>query len=118
MTTEAIAQQDDANDPPSTPPKPKRGFATMDKRSLRKLARQGGQAAHAKGVAPTFTKETAREAGKKGGNAVAQDREHMREIGRKGGTSVSRDPEHMSRIGKVGGPIGAARRWGKDAPES
>jgi general stress protein YciG len=43
------------------------------------------------------------EAGRKGGEAVSQDREHMAEIGRKGGEAVSQDREHMAEIGREGG---------------
>ena len=43
------------------------------------------------------------EAGRKGGEAVSQDREHMAEIGRKGGEAVSEDRGHMAEIGRKGG---------------
>jgi len=62
-----------------------RGFASMDEDTQRKIASQGGQAAHQKGTAHEFTSEEAREAGRKGGEAVSQDRQHMADIGRKGG---------------------------------
>ncbi|WP_394846793.1 KGG domain-containing protein [Pendulispora brunnea] len=62
-----------------------RGFAGMDEEKQRKIASQGGHAAHAKGTAHEFTSEEAREAGRKGGEAVSKDRQHMAEIGRKGG---------------------------------
>ena len=57
----------------------------MDKEQHREIASQGGKAAHKKGTAHKWTSETAREAGKKGGKKVSQDREHMAAIGRKGG---------------------------------
>ncbi len=63
----------------------KRGFASMDEDKQREIASKGGQAAHAKGTAHEFTPEEAREAGRKGGETVSQDREHMAEIGREGG---------------------------------
>jgi general stress protein YciG len=47
----------------------------------------GGRAAHQKGTAHEFTSEEAREAGRKGGRAVSQNREHMSAIGREGGES-------------------------------
>ena len=47
----------------------------------------GGKAAHEKGTAHEFSSEEAREAGKKGGQAVSQDRQHMSEIGKKAGES-------------------------------
>lgn len=47
----------------------------------------GGRAAHQKGTAHEFSSEEAREAGRKGGRAVSQNREHMSAIGREGGES-------------------------------
>ncbi len=67
--------------------KSQRGFAAMDDEQQREIASKGGRAAHAKGTAHEFTPEEAREAGRKGGEAVSQDRSHMAEIGRKGGES-------------------------------
>ena len=63
----------------------KRGFASMDDDKQREIASKGGRAAHESGNANEFTSEEAREAGRKGGEAVSRDREHMAEIGRKGG---------------------------------
>ncbi|MDZ7957723.1 MAG: KGG domain-containing protein [Aulosira sp. DedQUE10] len=68
----------------------KRGFASMDEDKQREIASKGGHAAHQKGTAHEFTSEEAREAGRKGGEAVSQDREHMAEIGSKGGKSSHR----------------------------
>ena len=62
-----------------------RGFASMDPERQREIASKGGRAAHEKGTAHEFTSEEAREAGRKGGEAVSQDRQHMAEIGREGG---------------------------------
>ncbi len=64
-----------------------RGFASMDPNKQRAIASKGGRAAHAKGTAHRFTPEEAREAGRKGGLKVSQNRQHMAEIGRKGGKS-------------------------------
>ena len=64
-----------------------RGFASMDPERQREIASEGGRAAHVKGTAHEFDSDEAREAGRKGGEAVSQDREHMAEIGRKGGQS-------------------------------
>ena len=64
-----------------------RGFAGMDPEKQREIASKGGRAAHAKGTAHEFTSDEAREAGRKGGQAVSQDRGHMSEIGREGGLS-------------------------------
>jgi general stress protein YciG len=57
----------------------------MDPARLRKIAREGGLAAHAEGKAHQFTSEEARRAGKKGGRSVSRDRQYMAEIGRRGG---------------------------------
>jgi general stress protein YciG len=57
----------------------------MDEDRQREIASKGGRAAHEKGTAHEFSSEEAREAGRKGGQAVSRDREHMAEIGRKGG---------------------------------
>ncbi|HUP65726.1 MAG TPA: KGG domain-containing protein [Thermoanaerobaculia bacterium] len=62
-----------------------RGFASMDREKQREIARKGGKAAHAKGTAHEFTTDEARAAGRKGGQAVSQNRAHMAEIGRRGG---------------------------------
>jgi hypothetical protein len=43
-----------------------RGFASMDRTKQREIASKGGKAAHQKGVAHQWTKEEAREAGRKG----------------------------------------------------
>jgi len=63
----------------------RRGFASMDREKQRMIASKGGKAAHAKGTAHEFTPEEAREAGRKGGMVVSQNREHMAAIGREGG---------------------------------
>jgi len=62
-----------------------RGFASMDPQKQREIASKGGQAAHRQGTAHEFSPEEAREAGRKGGETVSQNREHMSQIGRKGG---------------------------------
>src|SRR5260221_7137380 len=66
-------------------PKHRRGFAAMDNEKQREIASKGGRTAHAKGTAHEFTSDEAREAGRKGGESVSQDREHMAAIGREGG---------------------------------
>ncbi len=72
-----------------------RGFAVMDDDKQREIASKGGRAAHEQGTAHEFDSEEAREAGRKGGQTVSQNREHMAEIGRKGGL--------LSRGGNQGG---------------
>jgi uncharacterized protein len=65
----------------TTPPpsqiktKKKKGFAAMDPAVVREMARKGGKAAHAKGVAHEFTHDEAKRAGSKGGRR-AQERYH------------------------------------------
>ena len=81
----------------------RRGFASMAQERQRQIASKGGKAAHIKGRAHEFTPEQAREAGRKGGQAVSRDRLHMARIGRKGGEAVSGDRAHMARIGRKGG---------------
>ena len=61
-----------------------RGFASMDEDKQREIAAKGGRAAHESGNAHEFSSEEAREAGRKGGEAVSQDRQHMADIGREG----------------------------------
>ena len=63
----------------------RRGFASMDPDKQRQIASKGGKAAHAKVTAHEFTPEEAREAGRRGGMVVSQNREHMATIGREGG---------------------------------
>jgi len=80
-----------------------RGFAAMDPERQREIARLGGRTAHLRKRAHRFTTEEARDAGRKGGQTVSQDREHMAAIGRRGGSRVSQDREHMAEIGREGG---------------
>ncbi len=47
-----------------------RGFASMDPDKQREIASKGGRAAHQKGTAHEWTREQAREAGRKGGLAT------------------------------------------------
>jgi general stress protein YciG len=68
-----------------------RGFATMDTDRQREIASKGGKAAHARGSAHEFTADEARDAGRKGGAAVSQNREHMAAIGRAGGLARGRN---------------------------
>ncbi len=57
----------------------------MDPGKQRQIAEKGGRAVHAKGTAPEFTSDEAREAGRKGGQGVSRDRNHTADIGREGG---------------------------------
>ena len=67
-----------------------RGFASMDAEKQRSIASLGGRAAHQHGTAHEFSSEEAREAGRKGGEAVSANRAHMAAIGRKGGEASHR----------------------------
>jgi uncharacterized protein len=69
----------------STSRRSNRGFASMDRSKQKEIASKGGKAAHAKGTAHEFDSGEAREAGRKGGLAVSQNRDHMAKIGRRGG---------------------------------
>jgi len=73
------------NNPTASSGTSRRGFASMDPEKQRMIASKGGKAAHAKGTAHEFTPDEAREAGRKGGMVVSQNREHMAAIGREGG---------------------------------
>ena len=68
----------------------RRGFALMDPERQREIARKGGRAAHEKGTAHQFSSDEARQAGRKGGMVVSNNREHMVEIGRSGGRARRR----------------------------
>jgi general stress protein YciG len=68
-----------------------RGFASMDMTRQREIASKGGKAAHAQGRAHEFTPDEARNAGRKGGVTVSQDRAHMAAIGRAGGQARGRN---------------------------
>ena len=69
--------------------KSRRGFASMDPERQKEIASKGGRAAHEKGTAHEWSSVEARNAGRKGGVTVSQDRAHMAAIGREGGESRS-----------------------------
>jgi general stress protein YciG len=54
--------------------KARRGFAAMSPERQRQIARQGGKAAHQQGVAHQWSREEAKEAGRKGGRASGDRR--------------------------------------------
>lgn len=56
-----------------------RGFAAMSREAVSELARKGGVVAHAEGVAHEWTREEAREAGRKGGRRTHELRRAARE---------------------------------------
>lgn len=61
----------------------------MDPERQKEIASKGGRAAHEKGTAHEWSSVEARNAGRKGGVTVSQDRAHMAAIGREGGESRS-----------------------------
>ena len=77
--------QEHHQEPGQAQPRRGRGFAGMDAERQRQISAEGGRAAHRKGTAHEFDSEEAREAGRKGGMVVSQNREHMAAIGREGG---------------------------------
>jgi hypothetical protein len=88
----------------------------MDEDRRKEVARMGGRAAHQKGTAHEFSPEEAREAGRKGGRAVSQNREHMSAIGREGGESRAANhtrrafPEELAEHGLSGSGETASRK--------
>ena len=88
-------QPQQAQPPQKHERKHRRGFASMDIERQREISRRGGKAAHEKGTAHQFSADEAREAGRKGGQAVSKDREHMARIGRAGGRA-KRTPSRSS----------------------
>ncbi|HEY1685742.1 MAG TPA: KGG domain-containing protein [Tepidisphaeraceae bacterium] len=91
-----------------------RGFASMDREKQREIASKGGRAAHMKGTAHEFTADEARQAGRKGGVTVSQNREHMAAIGRKGGQeSGSRHRAAKSNPDMMGGMAGSPQPPGQ-----
>ncbi|HKA55728.1 MAG TPA: stress-induced protein [Candidatus Binatia bacterium] len=68
----------------------KPGFAAMDPEKLKGIARRRGLAVQRLGKAHMFTREEAREGGKKGGHTVSRDRAHMAKIGHRGAVSPRR----------------------------
>lgn len=73
-----------------------RGFAAMDREKQKRIASEGGRAAHRQGVAHEWSRDEARQAGRKGGQMVSRNREHMSEIGRKGGQSSGQRRQRSS----------------------
>src|SRR2546421_6956308 len=82
----------------------RRGFASMDRSRQREIASRGGRAAHEKGTAHEFSRDEAREAGRKGGIAVSSDRRHMAEIGRQGGKARGSRKSNGGAAGADGSP--------------
>jgi general stress protein YciG len=66
-----------------------RGFASMDPQRQREIASEGGRAAHERGTAHEFTSEEARAAGRKGGQARAENNNNRKNAGNKSSDSGS-----------------------------
>jgi uncharacterized protein len=90
-----------------------RGFASMDPNKQREIASKGGRAAHAKGTAHEFNSEEARDAGRKGGQAVSRNREHMAAIGRRGGEARGHARRQQAASGGGTGGRGGPRGGGQ-----
>jgi general stress protein YciG len=63
----------------------------MDPKTQKAISSMGGKATHEQRTAHEFTPEEARDAGSKGGKAVAKNRAHMARIGSLGGKARGRD---------------------------
>jgi general stress protein YciG len=85
-----------------------RGFASMDREKQREIASKGGRAAHAKGTAHEFDSDEARDAGRKGGQAVSRNREHMAMIGRRGGEARGHSRARSTAQANTQGTTGTA----------
>lgn len=72
-------EEPEASIAPEPRPRKPRGFATMDRARVIEIARKGGRAAHTAGTAHEFTTEEAREAGRKGGKAMHENKKRRRE---------------------------------------
>ncbi len=96
--------------------KSRRGFASMDPARQKEIASKGGRAAHEKGTAHEWSSDEARNAGRKGGVTVSQDRAHMAAIGREGGESRSaaaREARQL-RVSEREVPVPIAREGASD----
>ncbi len=67
---ETKSSSEQSSETPARPAKKRRGFAVMDPKRVSEIASKGGKAAHAAGTAHEFSREEAREAGRKGGYAT------------------------------------------------
>jgi len=68
MTNETTASAAPTTASPAAAKRP-RGFAAMSREKQRELASKGGKASHEQGTGHQWNSETARAAGKKGGEA-------------------------------------------------
>lgn len=93
-----------------------RGFAAMDPAQQRRIASEGGRAAHQSGHAHEFDSREAREAGRKGGEAVSRNREHMSAIGRRGAEvrNQERGSGRSASSGNAGGSVSGSASSGRE----
>jgi len=99
----------------STTRRSNRGFASMDRGKQKEIASKGGKAAHAKGTAHEFDSGEAREAGRKGGLAVSQNRDHMARIGRRGGEARGAARGRAPGVGNSGSTSGGGFQNSRNA---
>ncbi len=79
MRDDAVCADADATlDNEPSVPKQRRGFALLTPEERRQIAKRGGHAAHEAGTAHRWTKESAAEAGRKGGSAPHASRGKVR----------------------------------------
>ena len=104
--TNEITTNVNAEKSTDSPPR-RKGFAGMDTSMQRAISSKGGKAAHAKGKAHEFTADEAREAGRKGGRSVSQNKEHMARIGREGGKARGRS-QRIRKEQTAGTPVATA----------
>lgn len=69
-----MTNQTNNSSQPSHETSSNRGFASMSREEVSRIASKGGRAAHRSGNAHEFTSEEAREAGRKGGKATQANR--------------------------------------------
>ena len=72
-----------------------RGFASMDRGKQRDIASKGGKAAHQKGTAHEWTREEAREAGRKGGMASHRRKQQQQGDRTMGSSSLEQGADGM-----------------------
>jgi len=88
----------------------------MDPAQQRRIASEGGRAAHQSGHAHEFDSREAREAGRKGGEAVSRNREHMSAIGRRGAEvrNQERGSGRSASGGSAGGSVSGSGSSGRE----
>jgi hypothetical protein len=77
-STSTSTEVSKAQQPAPAKPRKPRGFAAMDRSRVSEIASKGGKAAHVAGTAHEFTRDEAREAGRKGGFATHAKRKSVK----------------------------------------